>query len=99
MPERWSLSWTGLALADLRSLRRYVARDKPAAAKALAERIRASVLRLRELPESGRIVPELQPRRYREVIVPPYRIVYEVRARKIVILRVWHGRQDLGRHE
>ena len=89
------LRWTGPALADLRSIRRYVARDKPAAAKALAERIRTSVLRLRRFPESGRVVPELEPRGYKEMIVHPYRIVYQVRAREVLILRVWHGRRDL----
>ena len=62
---------------------------------ALAERIRTSVLRLREVPESGRVVPELDPRRYREVMVPPYRIIYAVRAREVIILRVWHAKRDL----
>jgi len=96
MPKRWILRWTGPALADLRAIRLYVAQDKPEAAKALAEKIRTSVLRLRTLPESGRVVAELEPRGYREIIVPPYRIIYEVGAREVIILRVWHGRRDLG---
>ena len=95
MAKRWVLRWTGPALADLRGIRSYVARDKPAAAKALAERIRTSVRRLRDFPESGRIVPEMEPRGYREVVVPPYRIIYEVMAQEVHILRVWHGRQEL----
>ena len=99
MPRRWVLRWTGLALSDLRSIRLYVAQDKPAVAKALAERIRRSVLRLREYPESGRVVPELEAQGYREVLVPPYRIIYVVRAHEIFILRVWHGRRDLTEGE
>ena len=29
------------------------------------------------------------------MIVPPYRIVYEVRPTKVIVLRVWHARRDL----
>jgi plasmid stabilization system protein ParE len=54
------------------------------------------VLLLREQPLLGRAVPELQPRPYRELIVPPYRIVYEVEPRRVLVLRVWHGRRELG---
>jgi len=87
----------GPALSDLRAIRRYVARDKPAAAKALPERIRSSVLRLRALPEAGRVVPELRAPGLRESIVAPHRIVYEVRTHEVVIVRVWHGRRELTR--
>src|SRR6185295_4046486 len=67
----------------------------PRRRKALAERIRTSVLRPRELPDSGRVVPELDPRVYREVVVPPYRIIDALRAHEVLILRVWHGKRDL----
>lgn len=77
-------------------MRAYVARDDPAAAKRLAGRIRKRVLLLREQPLTGRVVPELEHRGFREVMVNPYRIVYEVEQRRVVILRVWHGRRKLG---
>lgn len=31
---------------------------------------------------------------YREVVVPPYRIIYEAGEGGIVILRVWDGRRN-----
>jgi plasmid stabilization system protein ParE len=43
----------------------------------------------------GRVVPEFEQQGYRELIVAPYRIVYEVRQRRVIVLRVWHGRREL----
>ena len=97
MAGRYKLLWTGPAIEDLRQIRDYVSLDKPLAAKKLAKSIRAKVGRLKEHPGSGRLVPELAGLGYREVIVPPYRIVYQVQKKRVVILRVWHGRRPLGR--
>src|SRR4051812_32641936 len=96
MAKRLPLRWAGPALQDLREARAYIAADSPAAARRLADRIRQAVLLLRDQPRSGRVVPELAARGFREVIVAPYRIVYEVQAKAVVILRVWHGRRDLA---
>jgi toxin ParE1/3/4 len=88
--------WSGPALDDLREIRQYVSRDKPAVAKRLAGTIRQKVLRLADHPHSGRVVPELADLGYREIIVSPYRIIYAVQKNRVVILRVWHGRRELG---
>ena len=95
MARRIELLWTGPALNDLREIRDYVSLDRPSAAEKLAKSIRTKVLRPKDHPLSGRVVPELAVHGYREVIVPPYRIVYEVQDKRIVILRVWHGRRTL----
>jgi toxin ParE1/3/4 len=87
--------WSGPAIADLGEIRDYVSHDKPEAAERLARRIRQRVLRLATHPRSGRVVPELAALGYHEVLVSPYRIVYEIQARRVIILRVWHGRRDL----
>jgi addiction module RelE/StbE family toxin len=96
MSKTLKLRWTGPALDDLRSIRDYVSRDDPVAAKRLAKRLRSSVVRLRRFPKSGRIVPELSSREFREVIVGSYRIVYNIQEEAVVILRIWHSRQELG---
>jgi len=95
MPDRHAILWTGPAIEDLRDIREYVNRDNPIAAKRLATRILDGVKRLARLPRSGRIVPELSGLGFREVIVAPYRVVYLIKDRQVVILRVWHGRSDL----
>jgi addiction module RelE/StbE family toxin len=93
---RRALVWSGPAIDDLREARAYTARDEPAAARRLAGKIREQVLLLRDQPLLGRVVPELEPRGFREVIVGRYRIVYEVEERRVVILRVWHGKRRMG---
>ena len=95
MSKRLKIKWSELALEDLEAIREYVSNDKPVAAERLAARLRRSVLRLVEQPQSGRPVPEFPGTALREVIVPPYRIVYEAEAERIVIYRVWHGRRAL----
>lgn len=100
MAESFGIRWTGPALNDLRSIREYVAAEgRPAAAKRLAEKLRNAVLRLQAHPRSGRPVPEFRGAGYREVIVHPYRIVYELTEGTVIVLRVWHGRRDLTRLE
>ncbi len=95
MAKKHKILWTGPALDDLREIRDYISLDKPEAAKKLAKTIREKVLRLQDHPLSGRIVPEMAELGYREVIVAPYRIVYEVQKNRVVILRVWHGKREM----
>ena len=95
MPRRHLIRWAGSALADLREIRDYVNRDNPVAARRLARRIRERISKLPDHPHTGRLVPEFAAKGYREVIVAPYRIVYYVQQREVIVLRVWHGRRDL----
>lgn len=85
------LVWTRPAVEDVREIRAYIARDSPRYARFVAERVVAAAERLRRHPLSGRIVPELAQPTLREVIEPPYRIVYRVRADVIEVLTVVHG--------
>ncbi len=83
--------WARPALEDVREIRAYIAGDSPRYARAVAERIFAAVDRLHEHPLSGRVVPELGQAAVREVIEPPYRIVYRVRAEVLEVVAVVHG--------
>ena len=95
MAEARPVLWTGPALADLTEIRKWVERDSPDAARRLAAKIRDRVNDLAAFPASGRVVPEIGIERYREVIVRPYRVIYEIRENDLVILRVRHARRDL----
>ena len=92
-----ALTWSIPALDDLDEIAAYIALDKPAAAAALVERVLAVVERLREHPASGRRVPELPKSTYREVIVPPCRIVYRRDGDTIFIVYVFRGERRLRR--
>ncbi|MBU2054539.1 MAG: type II toxin-antitoxin system RelE/ParE family toxin, partial [Proteobacteria bacterium] len=51
--------------------------------------------RLAEFPESGRIVPEFGIAHLREIIHPPFRIVYRLDKMRVRIVRVWHSERLL----
>jgi len=95
MAESRPVLWTSPALADLIEIREWVERDSPEVARRLAAKIRDRVNDLAAFPSSGRIVPEIGIERYREVIVRPYRVIYEIRENDLVILRVRHSRRNL----
>jgi toxin ParE1/3/4 len=87
------IKWQPLAMDDLRHLRAYIKQDNPAAAKRVAERIRALVRRLATMPQMGR------PGRIestRELVVPdtPYIVVYYVDGDTVNIISVIHGARE-----
>jgi len=89
------LKWTHLAIKDMNNIKRTISDDNPSAAENMIKTIRNKVERLKDFPTSGRVVPEFQSPALREVIVPPYRVVYRVVSSEIHILRVWHSKQEI----
>jgi toxin ParE1/3/4 len=68
--------WTEIAIEDLRSIHDYISKD--------SERVD----QLESFPNSGRIVPEFTIEKIRELIEGNYRIVYEISADQISIVRI-----------
>jgi len=89
------LRWTDRARRDLIDIGRYIARDKPGAARRWVERLgrRAQAAALH--PLSGRKVPEVGEDHAREVLIGKYRIVYEIQKKEIRILTVFEGHRRL----
>jgi toxin ParE1/3/4 len=71
----------------------YIQQDKPSAAVSFRNRTEKTLGRLEVFPESGRIIPEFPELPYREVIIPPYRFFYKIKAELVWIVAVWHGAQ------
>jgi addiction module RelE/StbE family toxin len=97
----FAIVWSQTAVEDLREVVRFIARDDPAAAASLADRILGHIELASGLPFSCRAVPEKDDKSIREIILRPYRIIYHVDGSQCVIhiLRVWHaarGTPDLG---
>ncbi|HEX6186449.1 MAG TPA: type II toxin-antitoxin system RelE/ParE family toxin [Pyrinomonadaceae bacterium] len=81
--------WTPQAADDLEAIYEFIARDSPHYAQITVEGI-AAIDRLEQFPMLGRHVPETSQADVRELIKPPYRIVY--RTGEIVkILTVFRG--------
>ena len=94
----FQIVWSEIALSDLRDLVRYIARDDRQVAGRFGDLIVSKVESLQSFPRIGRIVQEYREECLRELIVPPYRIVFEIDddAMKLSILRIWHAaRGDL----
>lgn len=95
MKKRVKLFWTRQAQEDLRAIRAFIAREAPKTASLFVQRIRLSVNRLRQFPQSGQMVPEIQNPEIREVLFGNYRIIYRNLDDQVDILNVYHGHQLL----
>ncbi|MGA3082544.1 MAG: type II toxin-antitoxin system RelE/ParE family toxin [Terracidiphilus sp.] len=86
------IRWSPTAVSDLESIRDYIARDSPSAARKVANRIKESVNRLINFPLSGRAgrVPGT-----RELVIPgtSYIAAYIIQEDEVLIASVLHGRQ------
>lgn len=49
-----------------------------------------------EFPESGRVVPEFELPWLRELVQPPFRIVYRVDREQIRVVRIWRSERLMG---
>lgn len=92
----YRIIWSRTSLGDLRSLVRYIAKDNPPQAEVFGYRILSRVEMLAEHPRLGRQVPEFGEPDLREIIIPPYRVVYQVRddVMSLNILRLWHAARN-----
>jgi plasmid stabilization system protein ParE len=72
----------------------YIHRDNPSAAAAFRQKAEKKLTRLKEFPDSGRLLPEFPDLPFREVIVSPYRFFYKVKDKTVWVIAVWHGAQQ-----
>ncbi len=84
------------AVCDLEEIRDWYAEQQvPEVGKRLVGELFAQFERLADFPESGRVVPEFGLANLREIICPPFRIVYRLEAGRIWIVRVWRSERLL----
>ncbi len=98
MRRKYQLIWASPARIDLVEIAEFIADDNPVAARTTIKKIKEQVSNLHFQPEQGRIVPELASQgivKYRELIVSPWRILYQIDKTKVYIVLVVDGRRDL----
>ena len=85
--------WSLQARDDLREIVTFIAAGNPTVAEAFGFRLISKVDVLANFPQIGRVVPEENDENIREIILRPYRIIYQVLpAQQVVaIARIWHG--------
>ncbi len=92
------LNWLPAALADLARLREFIHIHNPAAAKRAACRIREGARQLLDHPLLGKSVEDINNPNLRDIFIPfgqaGYWLRYLIRQDDIVIVRIWHGREN-----
>ena len=87
--------WTDKAIERIGEIAQYIAQDSQMAAERWAEKIIHKVESLSEFPKSGRKVPELNKKEYRELVFGNYRIIYKMSDETMYVLTVRHFKQIL----
>jgi plasmid stabilization system protein ParE len=96
MPGRMTVSFAASSVADLEAmLEWYGEQQTPEVGERLVGEIVGKIEALRDYPEMGRVVPEFGRDNLRELIHPPFRIVYRRDVRKVRVIRVWRSERLL----
>jgi toxin ParE1/3/4 len=96
MPDTYKVTFAVSAVNDLEEIRAwYIEQLVPEIGERLIGEVVSQLERLSELPESGRIVPEFAVAQLREIIHPPFRIVYRLEKGRIRVVRVWRSERLL----
>ena len=90
--------WSETSEKDLTGSVEYIAADSPSNAFEIFKEIKKKASRLYTFPERGRIVPELKDQGivlYRELVVPPWRMIYRISKKTVYVLSVLDSRQNI----
>ena len=96
MQLKHTITFAVSSVKDLEEIRAwYTDQQVPDVGERLLREVFSQIERLAEYPESGRIVPEFGVAHLREVIHPPFRIVYRLDKTRVRIVRVWRSERIL----
>jgi plasmid stabilization system protein ParE len=98
MTPKYQVVWATVAEHDLREIIGFISLESPGNALKILQKIKEKASSLYTLPERGRIVPELQDQgisQYRELIIPPWRLIYRIAKHEIYVLSVIDSRRNV----
>ena len=98
MNKKYQVVWSNIAENDLKNIIEYIADDSPPNALKIFKSIEQKASGLNTFPERGRIVPELQDQgilQYRELIIPPWRLLYRISEKNVFVLSVLDSRRNI----
>lgn len=99
MPDRYEVRLTSGAEQDLEAIVDYLTEHaSPAIARALLDRMLERIEALERFPERGSIPRELQAlgiTEFRQLTLPPYRLVYRTVQGKVFVTLIADGRRDM----
>ena len=98
MNKKYEVVWSNIAENDLKNIFINIADDSPPNALKIFKRIKHKANSLHTSPERGRIVPELRDQgilQYREIIISPWRILYRISDKNVLVLSVLDSRRNI----
>ncbi len=96
MSRKYRITFALSAVQDLEAIRTWYADQQiPEVGERLLAEIFSAVQRLEDFPRSGRVVPEFGIANLREIVHPPFRIVYRIDKGSVRIVRVWRSERAL----
>jgi len=96
--KKYKVIWADIAEKDLKNIIEYIADESILNANRIFDKIREKASSLNFFPNRGRIVPELKEQdilQYRELIHPPWRIIYRISENKVYVLCVLDSRRNI----
>ncbi|MCH8226356.1 MAG: type II toxin-antitoxin system RelE/ParE family toxin [Chloroflexi bacterium] len=76
---------------------RAIDRDSDSYAATFVQEIKEAVASLSRFAQRCRVVPEFADEPVRELLVRPYRLVYQISDEKVIVLALVHGARRIGR--
>jgi len=98
MTKIYKVYWVEGAEEDLKAIIEYIYACSPSVAKDSLKKIKSKTLNLNSFPKRGRVVPELKRHgilHYRELIIPPWRIIYRISEFQVYVLSVIDSRRNI----
>jgi toxin ParE1/3/4 len=98
MKKKHKVKWAVPAQHDLIEIAEFIAEDRPSVARKIVKKIRERISKLEIEPERGKVVPELAEQgitQYREMIISPWRILYQIDEKVVYVVLVVDGRRHL----
>lgn len=89
-----NLAWTRRSQKDIERLWEFIAESDPKIADKVVAALVSAPSRLLEFPRLGERLDAYSPREVRRLIISEYEIRYEIKVGVLIILQVWHTRED-----
>ena len=98
MTSACTVEWSKTSESDLIAIVKYLHNNSPQAATKAFDKIKDKTTDLMIFPERGRIVPELLAQgigHYRELVIPPWRVIYRFSGAIVYVLAVIDSRRNV----
>lgn len=86
------VTYTARAGRDFIRLRDFIRKKNPQAAQKISRQLRKNIQALVDQPNMGTEVEELEV--FRELVARDYVVRYRILPDEIVILNIWHGKEE-----